>query len=564
MIEERDYQLAAKNAIFEYFRLNEFGNPVVAMPTGTGKSIVIAKFIQLALERYPTTRILKLTHVKELISQNSEKLLNVWPQVPMGIFSAGLKKKEAYHPIVFGGVQSVVKLLQKEPDALGWRDLVIIDECHLLSPKETSSYQKVLMYLRAINPRVRIIGFTATRWRLKSGYITDGEGLFDATCIDLCSTENFNRFLSEGYLAPLIPKRPETMIDTSRIGIVGGDYNSKELEESLTEEVMHRIVEETCLYGHDRKSWLVFAAGIDKAERLAELFQERGIDAATSHSKLSAAENDLRINAFKCGQLRALINNNKLTTGFDHPEIDLICMARPTQSPGLWVQMLGRGTRPVYAKGWLLDTSEGRLAAIQASEKRNCLVLDFAGNTSRLGPINDPAIPGKPRKGAPGEAPVKVCSSCGCYNHTSARFCTICDVEFTFEEKLRAEASKRELIKVAEGQEALLLPPMPFEEHAVTYVIYNKHQKNVPGSFPTLKVTYCTAGRAFTEWLGFSRPGKGRAIALEWWKRRSTTQPPPQSTEEALHYAKTLKEPTKILVNPNGEFPKIVDYYFEN
>jgi DNA repair protein RadD len=112
--------------------------------------------------------------------------------------------------------------------------------------------------------------------------------------------------------------------------------------------------------------------------------------------------------------LRAIVNKDILTTGFDHPPIDLIGMLRPTMSTGLWVQMLGRGTRPY---DW---TNPQQYIPGFEFVKHHCLVLDFAGNTRRLGPINDPVIPLPKGKGRAGDAPVKICGECGGYNHASA------------------------------------------------------------------------------------------------------------------------------------------------
>lgn len=544
MYELRWYQTEAVNSLFEFFAHNKTGNPVVAMPTGTGKSLVIGEFVRTVMTNWPTQRIIMLTHVKELIEQNAEKLWSLWPQAPLGIFSAGLKTKDAYHPVTFGGVQSVARLLAKEPDALGHRDLVIIDECHLLSPKNTSQYQQVIGHLKAINPYLRVIGLTATPFRLKVGMITEGEGLFDAMAYNLCSVENFNRLLAEGYLAPLIPKKPNVMIDTSKVRLVAGEFNSKELEEaSDRNEITEAAVKEMIAYGHDRRSWLVFAAGIDHAEHIADCLRYYGVNAAASHSKLSNDENRHIIEAFKDGEIRALVNNNKFTTGFDHPPVDMIGMLRPTMSPGLWVQMLGRGTRP----------SEG---------KANTLVLDFAGNTARLGPINDPIIPMKPRKGAPGEAPVKVCESCGCYNHTSARVCAICGVEFVFQNKLTSVASQEELIRLTRAAEVTgeNMPENKIVEHEVSHVIYDEYVSNKPNAKPTLRVTYVTVqGKLFREWLCFSHVGIMRQRANAWWLRRAKGEPLPIDTKDARSKAHKLVQPTSIKVSEgSGKWPDIV------
>ena len=158
------YQSEAIQALFDFFQdptkfLDEdfegsphLANPVLALPTGSGKSIVIAEFCKIVLTHWPDQRIMMLTHVKELIEQNAKKLWAQWPEAPLGIFSAGLKSKQAFPPIVFGGVQSVARAIQKDKFAFGSRDLIIIDEAHLLSPKDTSQYQTVIKTLKSVNP----------------------------------------------------------------------------------------------------------------------------------------------------------------------------------------------------------------------------------------------------------------------------------------------------------------------------------------------------------------------------------------------------------------------------
>lgn len=552
------YQSEAIQALFDFFQdptkfLDDdfegsphLANPVLALPTGSGKSIVIAEFCKIVLTHWPDQRIMMLTHVKELIEQNAKKLWAQWPEAPLGIFSAGLKSKQAFPPIVFGGVQSVARSIQKDKFAFGSRDLIIIDEAHLLSPKDTSQYQTVIKTLKSVNPYLRVIGLTATPYRLKHGMITDGDGLFDALAYDLCSTENFNKLIAEGKLTPLVPKRTNTQLDLSSVGVIGGEYNLTELGRiSNQDEITEAAIREALVLGADRQSWLVFASSIDHAESIADCLNYYGIPAAASHSKLSIEENNRRIEMFKRGELRALVNNNKLTTGFDHPPIDLIIMLRATLSPGLWVQMLGRGTRPFPGKS-------------------NCLVLDFAGNTGRLGPINDPQIPGKPRKGAPGEAPVKVCPECDCYNHLSAKYCVICGHEFIFESKLTKTASEGELLRGMTTTEPSVsvedLPQMTLETHQVSHVFYDTHLSAKVGAKPTLKVTYATpSGRRFSEWLCFSHIGFMRQKAVGWWvKRAPGGLAIPADTNEAWRNADKLSMPKTIQVSIGGKFPEVV------
>jgi DNA repair protein RadD len=545
MFQPRWYQQEAEAAIFNYFKNGGVGDPIVAMPTGTGKSIVIAKFIENVFKQWPTQRVMMLTHVKELIQQNAEKLMSVWPTAPLGIYSAGLNSRDMALPIVFGGVQSVSKAIKKsleKNDGLpphmkhfGFRDLVIIDECHLLGPNEDTMYQYTIKELRKINPYLKVIGLTATPYRLKQGMITDEGGIFTDICYDLTTMKSFNRLIDEGFLAPLIPKRTKIEVDVSSVGMARGDYNSKQLQAAVdVDEITYNAVKEIVEEGHDRKSWLIFASGVENSEHIASCLQSFGVSAAACHSKLKAAENDARIAAFKRGELQALVNNNKLTTGFDHPGIDLIGMLRPTLSPGLWVQMLGRGTRPC----------EG---------KQNTLVLDFAGNTRRLGPINDPVKPKKAGKGkGAGDAPVRICDKCGMYNHASARVCNNCGYEFPRETKIFATAGEDELIKSDAPQ---------VEYFPVQKVIYNLHEKkNKQGVLmapPSIKVSYFCGLRKFDEWVCLEHDKYAGKKARDWWRQRHQEEPP-ATTHRALEKVSELAVPTRIRVWVNKKYPEVL------
>lgn len=539
----RWYQDEAERSIFDYFARGGTGNPVVAMPTGTGKSVVIANFVRRVCELWPTQRIMMLTHVKELISQNAERLKSIWPVAPLGVYSAGLNSRDMGAPVVFGGVQSVApaikRFLASEAGAsgirphFGWRDLLLIDECHLLSPKDDTLYQYVISELTKINPNLRTVGFTATPYRLKQGMITDG-GVFTDICYNLTNVTSFNRLISEGFIAPLIPRPTNAAIDVSNVGVIAGEYNSKQLEESVNDETTLAGVREMVELGRDRACWLVFAAGVDNAEKIAAMLNYLGVGAAAVHSQNTAKENDAIIEAFKSGEYRALVNANKLTTGFDHPPIDLIGMFRPTLSPGLWVQMLGRGTRPSPQTG-----------------KANCLVLDFARNTERLGPINDPIIPG--RAGATqGSAPVRLCPECGVYNHASARVCISCGTEFTFETKLVKTAGTKSLLH---GYQTVI------ETFPVSRVVYNLHMKrDTEGrllSPPMIKVSYFAGLQRFNEFVMLEHSGYAGRKSRDWWRQRHSGEPP-ATTAQALQQIGELRSPRSIRVWVNKKYPEVL------
>lgn len=562
----RDYQLATVDAIFDYWRKGSpdgpsapWGNPVAALPTGTGKSIIIAEFCRRVFELSPDTRILMLTHVKELVSQNFEKLLELWPTAPAGIFSAGLRRKDIGRNITFAGIGSILRSVDYFSP-----DIILIDECHTVSPKETTTYRKVIASCMERRPDLKVVGLSATPYRLGQGMIIEPGGIFTDICFDATTKEAFNWFLACGYLKPLIPKATATQYDISGVHIQStGDYNQKELQAAVDKDSLTRAaVAEMLIEGAERDHWLVFAAGIEHAEHVAAILVENGISAVCVHSKSTSQERDEATCAFKAGEVRALVNNGIFTTGFDFPGIDYIAVLRHTTSPGLWVQMLGRGTRPDWkaTQGHDLSTKEGRLACI-ASGRPNCLVSDFAGNTLRLGPINDPVRPkSKKKSDVPGDVPAKICEICMVYNFTSARVCSECGHEFIFKVKITSQSSSQELIapndeKPTEPQEIY------FEVNSITYskhTPWNSRRKAAGGfSQSSLRVTYnCKGLRSFSEYICLEHSGHALATARQWWSD-STCEPMPTTVAGALAVAETLRKPARIRVWINRPNPQI-------
>jgi DNA repair protein RadD len=548
IFQNRYYQTDAENSVFNYFESGNTGNPLVAMPTGTGKSHVIANIIKRIFTYWPNQKIMMLTHVKELIVQNAEKLQDVWPVAPLGIYSAGLNSRDMIMPIIYGGIQSVANAIKQTKDEnkpehlkhFGWRDLIFIDEAHLLSPNDASMYQFVISELKRINPYLKVIGFSATPYRLKQGMLTD-DGLFTDICYDITKMDQFNRLIYEGYLSPLITKPTKTEFNLSSVSITDNEYNQKQMEavfdvDKLSFNACQEIINES----ENRISWLIFCSGINHSEHIASILQSMGIDAITVHSKLKDKENDARIKAFKNFEFKALVSNNKMTTGFDHPPVDLIAHLRATLSPAFHVQTNGRGTRPSLSTG-----------------KQNCKVLDFAGNIKRLGPINDVRIPTKPgKKKQTGDVPIKICEYCGFYNHTTARVCCNCGAEFSFKSKLVQTASTAEIIKTSDE-------PI-YEFFNVQKVLYNLHEKKKDGilqSPPSIKVSYICGLRMFNEWICLEHKGLAQHKAKEWWKSRHGEEPPP-TTYQALQRVSELRVPTKLMVHINKPYPEIKSYEY--
>jgi len=543
-INPRYYQVDAVDALFEYFEKNS-GNPLIVMPTGTGKSVVIAMLLMKILYYYPNQKILVVTHKQELIEQDYEKLLGLWPYAPAGINSAGLNRRDTNNSIVFAGIASVYK----DAADFGVVHLVFVDEAHLISNDEETMYRQFFNALMEKNSLLKAVGFTATPWRLGQGLLTQDtvakdktvqKSLFTDICYDNTKFEDFNRLIAEGFLVPVVPKKTNLKLNTDGVTISGGEFKESSLQKAVNkieitiagiQEVLEHSLHET------RKRWIVFAAGIDHTISIADVLNSFGVKTTFVHSKLKDAERKQRILDYKQGKYQAIVNNNILTTGFDDPQIDLILCFRPTMSVILWVQMLGRGTRP-------------------HSEKENCLVYDFAGNTKRLGPINDPVIP-KKKGEKQGEAPVKECPCCETWVHLSARYCTgeyvngtKCKHEFEFQTKIQTTASTLDLIKAE-------LPVV--EVFPVTLITYAKYTK---GLNSMLRVIYYVGLQQYSEFVFIESSGSAKNV-MRWWLERINTNPP-KTVDEVLDIAQNFKVPTHIRVWTNKKYPEIMGVCFDN
>lgn len=527
LLTPRSYQIECVDSIFSYFGTQK-GNPLCALPTGTGKSVCIAMFMERVFRQYPNQKILCLTHVKELIEQNYSKLLQLWPGAPAGINSAALGMRSTMDRIIFAGIQSVAKF----PHLFGHVDLVIIDEAHLVGPNDNTMYQQFLAQLMQRNPYLKVIGFTATPWRMGQGVITDG-GIFTDVCFDITGIEAFNRLIAEGYLAPLVAKKTTTYLDVEGVHMRGGEFIAGELQSAVDkEEITRAALAEAMQMGHDRKKWLIFASGTHHSDSISQIMEhEYGIVCPSVHSK--SGGRDEAIEALREGRVQAVVNNNILTTGVDIPDLDFIVVLRPTASAVLWVQMLGRGTRPFPGK-------------------INCLVGDFARNTKRLGPINDPVIPRKKGEKA-GTAPVRECEMCSTYNHASARTCTNCGYEFPPPKtKITMSASSEELIK----------GDLPVTEvFKVDHITYMEHNKL--GKPPAMKVSYYCGLKLFNEFVCIEHEGFASRKARQWWRERNTSAVP-TTTAQVLEQVESAKTPTHLRVWINKKpYPEIMGYCYD-
>ena len=386
----RPYQQEAVDATLKHFRKSD-DSAVIVLPTGAGKSLVIAELARLARRK-----ILVVTHVKELVEQNHAKYQSYGVQG--GIFSAGLKRKDNQHQVTFASVQSVAANLERFQDEYS---LIIIDECHRISGDENSQYQRIIEQLRQQNTGLKVLGLTATPYRLGMGWIyryhyrgfvrSEEDKPFVHCIYELPLIYMINR----GYLTkPDLVDATVAQYDFSALAQNRfGEYAEKDVNELLGkhQRVTRAIIEQVMELATERQAVMVFAATVDHAKEITGYLppeQTALITGATDQS-----ERDALIQRFKQRQLKYLVNVSVLTTGFDAPHVDFIAILRPTQSVSLYQQIVGRGLR--------LD--EG---------KTDCLVIDYTGNNVNL---YHPEV-GEKKPNSDSEPVQVLCPGCGFAN----------------------------------------------------------------------------------------------------------------------------------------------------
>ena len=399
-IELRDYQKKAVDEVFDYI-CNNKGNPVVIAPTGSGKSIIIAEVIRRSLRWWKGTRILMLTHQKELIEQDMDKLLKIAPELDMGIYSASLKSKDASHDVTFASIQSICKNTEDR------FDVVLVDECHLINNNESGNYRS---YLGMLN--CRVIGFTATPYRLGQGMIV-GEGTIFDHYIETISILEMQR---KGYLSRLSSKATTAKLDVTGVGKLNGEFKQGELDRKVnTLETNEAVAKELATYvnKYGIRHMVVFCTSVEHAYAIKSLMNSLEIPSVCVEGAMDKETRERAIGDFVSGKAVCATNVNVLSIGFDYPDIDCVVMLRPTLSTALYVQQAGRGLR----------IAEG---------KDKCLLLDFAGNVKRHGPVGMlSSIPkGRDKEKGSGIPPMKVCPECLELLYASASVCPSCGHEF--------------------------------------------------------------------------------------------------------------------------------------
>ena len=456
----RPYQVEAVEAVYRHLRERD-DNPCVVIPTGGGKTPVIATICSDAVARW-NGRVLILAHVKELLEQARDKLDQVCPDIHVGIYSAGLKRRDTEHPVIIAGIQSVYQ----KADHLGRFDLAVVDESHMIPMDGDGMYRRFLEDARTLNPNLRVIGLTATPFRMSSGPICapPPDGILNSICYEIGVRE----LIRDGYLSPLKSKAGRYKPEFQSLHVRAGEFVADEVETLMEQDMLvHSACREIVEYTRDRKACLVFASGVKHGQHVARMIEQisgGGGECGFVDGQTPTLYRDQLIRRFRDGELKYLVNVNVLTTGFDAPNVDCVALLRPTMSPGLYYQMVGRGFR----------LCEG---------KADCLVLDFGGNVLRHGPVDQIRI-ADPAAKRPGEAPAKECPQCQALIATGYATCPECGIEFP-----RPERRKHEGTADSAG---VLSGEVTITEYPVRSVSYSVHVKrDAPPDAPrSLRVDY--------------------------------------------------------------------------
>jgi DNA repair protein RadD len=386
----RPYQQQAVDATVSYFRTHTRPACIV-LPTGAGKSLVIAELARIA-----NGRVLVLAHVKELVEQNHDKFASYG--LESGIYSAGLDRKDVSEKVIFGSVQSIAR---SDEQFFNDFSLVIIDECHRVSLDQSTQYQQVLTHLQTLNEGICILGLTATPYRLGMGWIyqyhmrgmlrTDDERFFSHCIYEL----SLAYMIRHEYLTPpVLIDSPVACYDFSTLELNrDGRYTTPDIESILQDQsrITPSIVAHITELAKDRMGIMLFTSTVRHAKEVLSCLPSG--EALLVTGETPTAQRDQIISHFKTQQVKYLVNVSVLTTGFDAPHVDLIAILRPTDSVALYQQIIGRGLR-------------------RHNNTTDCLILDYTG----LGhDIFSPEI-GEKKPNSDSETVDVICPQCGYSN----------------------------------------------------------------------------------------------------------------------------------------------------
>ena len=527
MIEARAYQIEAVESVFRFMERG-YGNPVVVAPTGAGKSIIIAMNIQRAIDMYPPVRILILADAKELIEQNSEAFTLVNGMANYGIYSASVGAKCSSQNITFAQIQSC----HNDAELFGFIDFIIVDECHMINVKNKGMYRKFIDTLRVANPKMKVVGYTATPYRLGHGYVFKGdESMFSGVAFEI----GIDRLIKDGFLVMPIARAGKVHADTDKIERSNNGEFKEESAQAEFSKITVEAVRDIIQRLPDRKSILVFTCSIKHSQEIAEeLYAQSETSVEVVTGETSKSEREAIVERVRSGTTRWLVNCAVFTKGFNAKNIDAVVLLRATESPALFVQMVGRGLRTFTGKS-------------------DCVVLDYGENVMRHGPINA-ITPKEKKKGASKTSDrmmAKECGSCGALIAIQSRTCPHCGFTIEIEAAPNHGTKPSDLSIIdMDGQGS---PECVWRD--VLEMTTALHGSNSVQSRQCLRVNYrLGVAEWVTEYVCPDHGGYARQRAAKWMEQRGFNLMDAQASADVK-----WPVPRRIKVKYGGKWPEVVE-----
>ncbi len=524
----RPYQQEAIDALHAHI-CEKNTNPCVVIPTGGGKSALIAWMIMKWKIDAPQFRTIILAHRKELIEQNAQELQRMYPEFKVGIFSAGLGRRDYDTDILFASIDSVYKRSGEFTPF----DVAMVDEAHRIPIKGEGKYRTFLQGCRQNNPKLLVIGWTATPYRMGVGSICHKDHLLHEICYEASITS----LIHDGYLCKLRSKVAIHQPDLSDVKKTAGEYTTSDLAKRTNiGKVVDAAVDEAVriMNAEKRKHVVFFCVDVKHCEMVSSSLKRHGITAPAVTNKTKVNKREKIANDFKAGKYRAFCNVNVYTEGFNAKCVDCIVLLRPTLSPGLFSQMVGRGLRV------------GR-------KKLDCLVLDFAGCIEEHGPID---------MLGDDEIRMAVCNACRESFSRATGVCPACGWIIPKQEIERAEAIEAvKRMHTSRISQRSILSDAP-EVLSVNEVYVSRHRKE--GTKDSLLVQYRCGMRYYKEWICLDHHSYAGKEAHKWWTERFGYCVEPPTVDSVLSNfltSQTIANYTKtITVKKDGKYNRIMCY----
>ena len=520
----RDYQASAATAIVDAFQSGE--NPVASLPTGSGKSVIIPAVIN-KIDPARASRFVVTVPSRELAEQNERALRLAFSAEEIGVVCASLGRREFDRRIIVGTPQSLTGKINFSPAA------VVVDEAHQMPLHRGSWFARMFAGL-PIGRSTRRIGLSATTFRSADGAIYGNPASwFSVQPFEIPVGE----LVEQGYLAPVRYVAPDVLMTTRGVGRSAGDYVQSQLV-SANLDCVDAHVKILIDAMADRRRAIVFAVTVEHANAYVDALATAGERAVLIVGAMSVGDRRKSVTDFKSGRRRIAVTVAAALTGFDVPDLDLIASCRPTLSPIIHTQSIGRGTRP-------------------ADGKVDCLVLDFAGNVPTFGPAHAPHFDphGQPLGGV---APWRPCPICATYNHFSSATCDHCGATLAVRRQITAadlEFGSISWHREMRAIEALVAARGPVELPVESLALHAYRKKSAPNSVSCM-ISFSLGGDAIVRvWT--------KQFDTPYWIRRWSDllgdKPATRSLQDACHRRDELVRPAAVSIEKDGEFWRVVD-----